>query len=126
MHPAFVLEQKLKAYVEHEVSLDELRRWYRATAGSLLSLPVESRPLELATALQLCLIEFDRGDFSERQIRSHLKWAMGTDVEVVVHAEPTLTTSASDTLVTQGLGLASDPGVMTVIGFQLIPTGTTS
>jgi hypothetical protein len=126
MHPAFELEQKLKAYIEHEVSLDELRQWYRSAAGALLSLAVETRELELATTFQLCLIEFDKGDFSERLIRTHLSKAMGRELRMVVQTEPVLTTSISETVVTQGIGASSEPSSMTIIGYQLTPTGRAS
>jgi hypothetical protein len=125
MHPAFEVEERVKAYVEHALSLDELRRWSREAAGALWSLPVGSRGLELATAMQLCFIEFDGGGFSERQIRSYLKKTLGSAIRLVVEADPVLTTSASDTIFAYGQEDVNAGGA-TIIGYQLIPTGTTS
>jgi hypothetical protein len=124
MHPAFELEEKLRAYVDHDISLQELRLWYRQAAGPIWVLPVQTREIQLATALQLCLVEFDRGDFSERQIRSHLKQVLGREWRIVVRADPDLTTSINETVVTQVATGGSSS--IAVIAHQLIPTGTSS
>jgi hypothetical protein len=124
MHPSFEVEERIKAYVEHRLSFDDLRRWFREAAGALWSLPTGSRGLELATAMQLCFIEFDRGGFSERQIRSYLRKTLGSAIRLVIESDPILTTSASDTVVGYSQNEVSAGG--TIIEYQLIPTGTTS
>jgi hypothetical protein len=124
MHPAFEIEAKIRAYLDRRLELDQLRDWYRSAAGALLSLPPETTASALATSLQLCLIEYGSGGFSERQIKNYLRKSLGSELRIVVNTSPALTTTSSS--IFSPAGVRSEPGTPTVTSYQLSPTGTSS
>jgi len=126
MHPAFEIDAAIRGYLQGSSNLAELRSWFRVAFGALMELPPATTALELAVALQLALIEYDKGGFSERQVRQTLRRALSETVEAVIDSAPALTSSANVTL--SGAGLASDPapGSTRILTFQLTPTGTAS
>ena len=84
MHPTYEIEPKLKAYLARAISLDELRAWFRNALTALMGLEPGSRPLELATVMELGLIELERGVLSERQFRRDVKLALTSTVDAVI------------------------------------------
>ena len=96
MHPAFEIDQRLRAYLDSG-SLDELREWFHSNFGALMALSPESKPLELATALQLGLLELERGGFSERQLKRYLRAALDNTFNVAIDQQLVLTTSGNAT-----------------------------
>jgi hypothetical protein len=85
MHTTYEIESKLKAYLARAISLDELRAWFKSAFGDLMGHEPGSRPLELATVLELGLIEFERGVLSERQFRRDVKLALTSNVDSAIH-----------------------------------------
>jgi hypothetical protein len=76
MHPSLEISAKLQAYLDRSIALQELRDWFRNSAGALFDSPEGSVAVELAAALQLALVQYDKGDFSERQMKTYLKQAV--------------------------------------------------
>jgi hypothetical protein len=75
MHSAQEIDAKVQGYLTRGTSLEELRVWFGVSAGVLFD-EQDARILELSAALQLAFIEYDKGGFSERQLRSYLKQAV--------------------------------------------------
>src|SRR3972149_3571684 len=126
MHPSFEIDERVRGYLARREPLDALRRWFHAAAAALMELSPETRASEMATALQLALIEYEHGDFSENQLRRHLRKALNETFEVVVQNAPSLTTSANDTQPATGNAGESSQSPATILAFQLTPTGTAS
>ena len=126
MHPAFETDAQIRAYLDHKITLTELRDWYRVSAGALMALAPDTKVSDLATALQLALVEYDQGGFSERQVRRHLRAALNQTTEIVVHAAVELTTSENSTQSIIGNAIEAGPSETIILEHQLIPTGTTS
>lgn len=125
MHPAFEIEQRVRLYLDRKSTLNDLREWFQHARPILLALPPETRPSEIATLLELGLIEFKQGEFSERQLKIALRRLLGTTVNVVIDDSPSLATSGGVT--TELSPTSSGPDGQTVIlPYQLIPTGTSS
>jgi len=125
MHPAFEIESQVRSYLERQSTLEELRDWYQAARPVLLALPPETRASDIATLVELSLIEHRRGDFSERQLRTALKRILGTTVSVTIEEGPSLAMSTGVT--TQLSPVTSEPDLQVVIlSSQLTPTGTSS
>jgi len=120
MHPAFEIEQRLRAYLDGG-SLEELREWFRSNFGALMALSPDSKPLELATALQLGFLELDRGGFSERQLKKHLRPALDSTFNVAIDQHLVLTTSSNETQSAVASSLGASEAVLTHL--QLISTG---
>lgn len=72
MHPSKEIDAKLQAYFERRIGLDELRAWYKEAGGSLFDTE-NAQILDLAASLQLAFIEYDKGEFSERQLKRYLR-----------------------------------------------------
>ena len=129
MHPSFEIDAKMRDYIEHRVPLQQLRDWFRAAAGPLFDMPEGAPALEIAAALQLALVEYDQGSFSERQMRRYLKQATSgffrgiAESSTGVDPSPPLTSSSNETLVASALHGSSNTTVITSL---LIPTGTSS
>jgi hypothetical protein len=122
MHPSFEIDAQIHDYLDGHLALSGLKEWFRAAAGALLALHPESEALEFATALQLALIEFDQGSYSERQLKQHLRKAINTTVQYVIQKAPELTTSSNDT---QPLTVdTTEPAGTAVVSIQLLSTGT--
>lgn len=78
MHPSQEIEAKLQGYLARRVSLEELRSWFRDSAGALFD-GQDTGVLDLAASLQLAFLEYDKGEFSERQLKRYLKQAAQED-----------------------------------------------
>ena len=75
MRPSEEMNGKVQGYLDGKVPFDELRTWFRLSAGSLFD-EQDARILDLAASLQLALLEYDKGEFSERRLKSYLKQAV--------------------------------------------------
>ena len=130
MHPSFEIDARVRSYLDRSISLADLREWFRRTAGALFDLPESSDAVELGAALQLAFIEYDKGGFTERQLKLYLRQVIKDSLQVLVQApprvdaSPVLTSSSNETISTSTL-LQRD-ATTTVITIQLIPTGTSS
>lgn len=122
MHPAYEMETNVRAYLNGKLSLSHLREWFSPNLGILLSLEPGARPLELATALELALIEMDsaRGDFTQRHLRRELRRALDRTFTVVTDGD-SMTSSGNDTQSAQAGSLGESGTVVRQL--QWIPTG---
>jgi hypothetical protein len=75
MHPSEEIDAKVQGYLARDVPFEELRSWFRLSAGELFDTQ-DSRTLDLAASLQLAFVEYDKGEFSQRQLKSYLKQAV--------------------------------------------------
>jgi hypothetical protein len=75
MHPSQEIDAKVQGYLDRRVSFAELRAWFRVSAGALYD-HQDPRVIDLAASLQLAFLEYDKGDFSERQLKSYLRRAV--------------------------------------------------
>ena len=75
MHPSQEIDAKVQSYIARDVPFEELRSWFRRSAGELFDTQ-DSRTLDLAASLQLAFVEYDKGGFSQRQLKSYFKQAV--------------------------------------------------
>ena len=84
MHPAFQIEANVRAYLERDLSLEDLRRWVVAMRGPILSLPADLPGTKLATTIELAILELSDGALTERQFRRLLRQRMRQGPQLVM------------------------------------------
>jgi hypothetical protein len=75
MHPSREIDAKLRGYLDRKIPTEDLEAWFHQAAGALFD-TTDDRILDLAASLQLAFIEYDKGEFSERQLKRYLKQAV--------------------------------------------------
>ncbi len=122
MHPVFEVESKVRAYVSRGIGLGDLRRWFNAARGPLFELPPQLPAVELATVIELGLIELRQGGFSERQFRSLLKRETENTPHLTIEGNPDFTLSDSITTDATARVSASGGDSSTVLQETLVDT----
>lgn len=109
MHPVFQIEDKVRAYLARDLTLQELREWFVQAMGPLLSVPADLPAAKLATIIELGLVEMKDGGLSERQFRKLLRDQVESAPQFTIEGNPDLTLTESVTsTVTGTFDLAPD------------------
>ena len=122
MHPAFQIEANVRAYLERDLSLEDLRRWVVAMRGPILSLPADLPGTKLATTIELALVELKDGVLTERQFRKLLRQAIRHASQFVITADqPNYNYASSDAMTSSeripfDLAPTSGPRLQTLAG----------
>lgn len=87
----------VRAYLDRDLDLDQLKAWFAGAKGPLLALAAEWDVSKLATLIELGLIEMRDSGLSQRQFRKLLKQEMDAALHLVVEGNPEVTFSESVT-----------------------------
>ena len=96
-HPVFEIDLKVRAYLQRELTLENLGSWFSNAKGSLLALPAHLPVARLAGVIELGRIEMSDGALPEREFRKMLRREVEPNAFVVVEGNPEMTLTASIT-----------------------------
>lgn len=96
-HPIFETQPKIRAYLNRELTVQDLRDWFAYAKGPLLALPADLPAARLTGLIELALIEMGDGALGEQEFRSLLRGELDTATHFIVEGNPDLTFSGSAT-----------------------------
>jgi hypothetical protein len=123
MHPAFELETRVLDYVNRSLTLQQLREWLASAKGPLLGLPADHPAAELATIVELGLIEVTAQVMTESMFRRLLKKHIHGVTRVLFEGNPDLVMSGSSTVNGSVKPFSGDIGGTFTV-YQSIQVGT--